>query len=283
MQYYFRSVLLFCLFVLCYQASPAQNSAGSLDLTARIAPTGARPEPVRQFTFFVLTRSYADVAQEVAEQDILPSRDEFIKKMKVSPELKVWMSAHDIMDLTIPDLDKLLTPDDILNVPEFLAAYRKSNSGGVTMGIPTPKFRAADQEANPDKYQKQKEEYTAALRKFIETHPATVSGMELELEGVNPKLAWDRLHADHRSRLAQLTPDVAQRKYLAAKLDTDLDGRAHLNGLPPGNYWISTLGMDAAAGDRRLRWDVPVTIQAGQMTRVELTNVNGANANTPMP
>jgi hypothetical protein len=86
MQNYFRPVLLFCLFVLCSQA-PAQNSTGTLDLTARISPTGARPEPVRQFTFYVLTRSYADVAQEVAAQDILPSREEFINKMKVSPEL----------------------------------------------------------------------------------------------------------------------------------------------------------------------------------------------------
>lgn len=274
--------LVLCLLVLSSRVSPAQNSAGSLDLTARVTPTGARPEPVRQFTFYVLTRSYAEVAKEVAGQDVLPSREEFIKNMKVSPELKVWMNAHDIMDLTMPDLDKLVTADDILKVPEFLVAYQKSNSGGVTNGIPTPKFRDSEKAANPEKYQKQKDEYMAALKKFIETHPSTVNGMELELEGVNPKLAWDRLHADHRSRLAQLTPDVAQTKYLAAKLDTDLDGRAHLSGLAPGNYWISTLGMDAAAGDRRLRWDVPVTIQAGQMTRIELTNVNGANANNPI-
>jgi hypothetical protein len=277
-----RPALLFCLLILASRVSPAQDSAGSLDLTARITPTSARPEPVRQFTFYVLTRSYADVAKEVAGEDVLPSREEFIKNMKVSPELKVWMNAHDIMDLTIPDLDKLLTPDDILKVPEFLVAYQKSNSGGVTNGIPAPKFRDSEKAANPEKYQKQKDEYMVALKKFIETHPSTVNGMELELEGVNPKLAWDRLHADHRSRLAQLAPDVAQTKYLAAKLDTDLDGRAHLNNLPPGNYWISTLGMDAAAGDRRLRWDVPVTIQAGQMTRIELTNVNGANASSPM-
>jgi hypothetical protein len=282
MRKHLRLALVLCLLILCSRVSLAQNSAGSLDLTARVTPTGARPEPVRQFTFYVLTRSYADVAKEVAGNDVLPSREEFIKNMKVSPELKTWMNAHEIMDLTIPDLDKLLTPDDILTVPEFLVAYQKSNSGGVTNGLPVPKFKDADKTANPEKYQKQKDEYMISLKKFIESHPSTVNGMELELEAVNPKLAWDRLHADHRGRLAQLTPDVAQSKYLAAKLDTDLDGRAHLNSIAPGNYWISTLGMDAAAGDRRLRWDVPVTIQAGQMTRIELSNVNGANANSPM-
>jgi hypothetical protein len=273
--------LLLCLLALFSRVSAAQNSSGSLDLTARVTPTGARPEPVRQFTFYVLTRSYADVTKEAAGQDVLPSREEFIKNMKVSPELKTWMNAHDIMDLTIPELDKVVTPDDILKVPEFLVAYQKSNSGGVTNGLPVPKFRDAEKATNPEKYQKQKDEYMVALKKFIETHPSTVNGMELELEGVNPKLAWDRLHADHRGRLAQLAPDVAQTKYLTAKLDTDLDGRAHLNGLAPGNYWISTLGMDAAAGDRRLRWDVPITVQAGQTTHLELSNVNGTDANRP--
>ena len=278
-----RPALLFGLLVVCSLISPAQTPTGTLDLTARITPTGARPEPVRQFTFYVLTRSYADVAQEVAAQDVLPTREDFIKNLKVSQELKDWINAHDIMDLTSPDIDQLIKPDDILKVPEFLAAYQKSNSGGVTLGIPVPKYRDADKEANPDKYQKQKQEYMVALKKFIEAHPSTVGGMELQLEGVNPKIPWDRLHVDHRARLAQLAPDVAQSKYLAAKLDTDLDGRARLSGLAPGNYWISSLGMDAAAGDRRLRWDVPVTIQAGQMCRVDLTNVNGADANRPMP
>jgi hypothetical protein len=281
MRKHLRPALLLCLLALFSRVSAAQNPSGSLDLTARVTPTGARPEPVRQFTFYVLTRSYADVSKEAAGQDVLPSREEFIKNMKVSPELKTWMNAHDIMDLTIPELDKVVTPDDILKVPEFLVAYQKSNSGGVTNGLPVPKFRDAEKATNPEKYQKQKDEYMVALKKFIETHPSTVNGMELELEGVNPKLAWDRLHADHRGRLAQLAPDVAQTKYLTAKLDTDLDGRAHLNGLAPGNYWISTLGMDAAAGDRRLRWDVPITVQAGQTTHLELSNVNGTDANRP--
>jgi hypothetical protein len=135
MRKHLRPALLLCLLALFSRVSAAQNPSGSLDLTARVTPTGARPEPVRQFTFYVLTRSYADVSKEAAGQDVLPSREEFIKNMKVSPELKTWMNAHDIMDLTIPELDKVVTPDDILKVPEFLVAYQKSNSGGVTNGL----------------------------------------------------------------------------------------------------------------------------------------------------
>jgi hypothetical protein len=44
--------------------SRAQTSAGMLDITARITPTAARPEPVRQFTLYILTKSYADIAKE---------------------------------------------------------------------------------------------------------------------------------------------------------------------------------------------------------------------------
>jgi hypothetical protein len=70
---------------------------------------------------------------------------------------------------------------------------------------------------------------------------------------------------------------VAQKKYLAAKVDTDLEGHAFLRELAPGNYWISTLNFDASAGDVRVRWDVPVTIQAGQAFRIELTNLNATD------
>ena len=41
---------------------------------------------------------------------------------------------------------------------------------------------------------------------------------------------------------------------------------------------MSTLNLDAGAGDARLRWDVPVTIQNGRSTRVELTNLNAIDA-----
>src|ERR1700730_14638003 len=85
-------------------SASAQNSPATLDITARITPTAARPEPVRQFMFYILTKSYADIAKEVEERDLVPPRDEFIEGLKVSKELKAWLKAHDILDLTMPEL-----------------------------------------------------------------------------------------------------------------------------------------------------------------------------------
>ncbi|MGH9676133.1 MAG: carboxypeptidase-like regulatory domain-containing protein [Candidatus Acidiferrum sp.] len=263
------SLLLTC----CLRAQSAP-ATGALEMMARITPTAARPEPVRQFTFYILTRSYAEVAKEVEAGDEIVSRDQFIDDLKVSKELKAWLKAHDILDLTMPDLDRLLTPDDIIQVPEFLLAYQRSNSGGVTNGLPKPKFTEADKKDHPEKYEKLKAEYLSSLKKFLGANPSTLSGVELELDGVNPQRKWAKIHSDHRKRVERLAPDVAQTKYLAGKMDTDLEGHASLTGLPAGRYWISTLSLDADAGDTRLRWDVPITIQPGQTTRIELTNLN---------
>lgn len=256
----------------------AQAKPGAIDISAHVTPTGARSEPVRQFTLYVLTKSYAEVVQEVSASDPMPTREEFIDKLKCSPELKEWLKDHDVMDLTSPDIDKLFTTDDIMKVTEFFDAYQRSNAGGVTVGLPKPKYKESEKESNPDKYQKLREEYLAATRKFIDSHPVTVQGMETELAGVNPKLAWDKLQSDHKQKVARLAPDTAQVKYLAGKADTDLDGRALVTGLPPGKYWVTSLGMDATSGDRRLWWDVPVSLQAGQTAHVELSNLNATDA-----
>ncbi|HEY1469039.1 MAG TPA: hypothetical protein VGF61_08335 [Candidatus Acidoferrum sp.] len=275
LRFFYLSAPLLLLALSCH----AQNSSGSLDLTARITPTGARPEPVRQFTFYVLSKSYSDITAEVDQQEKLPTRDEFISGLKVSPQLKSWLRDHDVMDLTQIDVDKLVTSDDIISIPEFLAAYQRSNSGGVTVGLPSPKFKEADKANNPEKYEKLRQDYMIAMKKFMDAHPGTISGMELELGAVNPKLAWDKLQYDHKHRVAQISPDIAQSKYLVGKADTDLEGRALIIGIAPGNYWISSLGMDAASGDRHLRWDVPAAIQASQTTRLNLTNINAIDVN----
>jgi hypothetical protein len=259
------------------------GTTGSLEFAARITPTAARAEPVRQFTFFLLTKSYADIAKDVEADDKLPSREQFIEDLKVSPELREWLKAHDILDLTIPEMDRVLTPDDILHVPEFLLAYQRSNSGGVTRGIPKPRYRDADKTENPERYERQHQEYIVSLKKFIASHPETVSGVELELSGVNPQTKWAKIQGDHAKRISRLAPELAQTKYLAARVETDLDGRATLSGMAAGNYWISTLNLDVAAGDTHLRWDVAVTIQPGRTTRLELTNLNATDTRTPTP
>jgi hypothetical protein len=280
-----RKISLFALFGVLFTAAGAraQTDAGTLEINARITPTAARAEPVRQFTFYILTKSYSEIVKQVEEKDPIPPRDQFIDGLKVSPELRAWLKGHDTMDLTEPDLDKLLTPDDVLNVPEFLLAYQRTNGGGVTNGLPKPKFTDADKTEHPEKYEKLKQEYMANLKKFIRSRPETISGVELELDGVNPEHKWAALQNDRRKRVTRVAPDLAQLKFLAAKADTDLDGHASVPGLAPGDYWISSLNLDADAGDMRVRWDVPVKIERGKTTRVELSNLNSIDARSSTP
>src|SRR5260370_36196824 len=91
-----RKIVLFALIgVLSVAAGArAQGDSGALEFTARITPTAARPEPVRQFTFYILTRSYAEIVKEVEEQYPIPPRDPFIDGLKVSPHLPPLPTTH---------------------------------------------------------------------------------------------------------------------------------------------------------------------------------------------
>jgi len=255
-----------------------QGGTGTLEFTAYVSPTAAKPEPVRNFTFYVLTKRFEEIKHEIEAKNGAPDRETFIAALKLSPELKEWMRAHDVLDLTMPGLDKLLTPDDILGVPELLLAYQRSNSGGVTSGIPKPKYRDADKTERPERYEKEHQEYLTALKKFIQSHPETVAGIELELDGINPGRKWAEAQNSYKKKVRQQAPMQAQTKYLAVRVDTNLEGMAHVARLPAGNYWLTTLDLEAGAGDSRLIWDVPVTIHAGQTTRIELTNLNSTEA-----
>jgi hypothetical protein len=256
----------------------AQNNTGALDLSVYITPTGSQPEPVRQFTLYVLTRSYAEVVKDVAAEETLPTWDEFIDKQDYSEPLKKWLKAHKEIDLSSTDLDRSLTTDNIMDIKEFFDAYEKNNSGGVTKGLPTPKYKDSDKTANPEKYEKLRQEWLTETRKFIDTHPSTVQGIELELTAINPKTPWDTMHLKHDARTAQLAPNTAQLKYLVAKVVTNLDGHASVRGIPGGTYWVSTLGTDASSGDRRFTWDVSFTVQPGQTARLDLSNLNATDA-----
>ena len=283
-----RKASPFCLALLlsCFCSaipSPAQSTNGSIDLIARVSPTSARPEPVRQVTFYVLTKSYSDILKDVETEEAAPSREKFIEDLKVSSELKDWLRAHDAIDLTSPNLDQVVSPEDILHVPEFLLAYQRNNAGGVTRGLPRAKYTEAEKTSNPERYQKQKDEYMEALKKFIQAHPESVSGMELQLEGVNPQHKWAQVTTEHQKKVMQMAPEIAQTKFLAGQADTDLEGHALVSNLPAGSYWISTLNLDVGAGDTRVRWDVPVSIQGGRTTRIELTNLNATRARRATP
>jgi hypothetical protein len=254
----------------------AQNSdgTGTLEFAAFVSPTGAKPEPVREFTFYVLTKSFDDIKHEIEEANGTPNRDKFIEGLKLSPELREWLKHHETLDLTLPGTDRQISADDILHVPEFLAAYQRSNSGGVANGIPKPKYKDSDKTDHPEKYEKEHESYFKALKGYIQGHPESVAGIELEMEGINPAKKWAEAQNSFKRRVNQQAPMLAQTKYLTIKVDTNLDGRARITRLPAGSYWLSTLDMEAGAGDSRLKWDVPVAIPAGQTVRIELTNLN---------
>ena len=142
-----------------------------------------------------------------------------------------------------------------------------------------PKFKEKDRESNPEKYKQEKEEYTAAIRKFIGAVPESVQGIDIDLADMNPSVKWEHLRDGHKQRLESRTIELAQQRYLAGQTDTDLDGHGSFAGIAPGTYWISMIGIQAISGDVRLRWDLPVTVRPGETTRVELSNLNAAKSN----
>jgi hypothetical protein len=256
---------------------PARLSAqtsGSIEFSAHVAPTGGRPEPVRELTFYLLRKSLDEIRAEAEQLEPAPDLGQFIDDLKVSPELKEWMKKHHSVQLYGSDFTKNLTPDSILDVPEFFKAYISRNVGYKSAGLPSPKFKEKDREANPEKYKQQKDEYEAALRKFIKAMPESMQGIDIDLTDINPSANWEHLLAGQKQRMDDRTFELAQQRYLLAKTDTDLDGRGSFAGIAPGTYWIGMIGVQAISGDVRLRWDLPVTVRPGEMTHVELTNLN---------
>jgi hypothetical protein len=273
------TALAAALFLLAMPGYLAAQAPGRVDFTARVAPTGGRPEPVRQMTFYLLSKSLDDIRSEALQLEPPPDFDKFVGAQSVSPELKAWMKKHHSVNLGGGDFTKSLTADEIVDVPEFFDAYMSRNAGFKGVGFPKPKFKEKDRESNPEKYNQEKEEYTNAIRKFIAAMPDSVQGIDIDLADKNPSVKWEHLLDGHKQRLESRTIELAQQRYLASQTDTDLDGRGSFAGLAPGAYWISMIGIQAISGDVRLRWDLPVRVRPGETTRVELSNLNAAKAN----
>jgi len=265
-----------------FAALPAHGQqSGSIEFTARVSPTDGRAEPVRGFTFYLLRKSFQDIRSEAEAQEPAPKMDEFIDSLSVSPELKAWMKKDKRVDLSGTEFPKAVTPEDVLGVPEFKQGYLDQNKGDRSVGLPKPKFREADKQKNPKKYQQQVDEYNSALKKFIAANPDTLSSLELALEKMNPGPRWNKMVAERTARVHRRWLELAEFQYKAGQCDTDLEGRGRFDGLAAGNYWISTIEMQAASGDARVRWDVPVRVIEGRVATVELTNLNGIEPRSP--
>jgi hypothetical protein len=272
---YFRAIALFVgAWVILLPARIAAQSTGRIEFVALVAPNGGRPEPVRQLTFYLLRKSLEDIRAEAMPSQPVADLDKFIDGLTVSPELKAWMTQHHSVRLSGENFTRSLTPEDIVAVPEYFKAYMTHNMAFRGLGFPEPKFKAKDLNSNPEKYKDQKEEYEAAVRKFIATVPDSIKGMDLELLDLNPYTKWESLEGKRRQLVDTRAFRLAEERYLVAHTDTDLDGHGSFAGITPGRYWIGMIGTEAISGDVRLRWDLPVTVRPDETVRVELSNLN---------
>ncbi len=255
--------------------SAAQTPAtGALEFTAHVTPTNGHAEPARQMSFYLLRKSMADIRAEAEQTAPAPDMDQYIDGLKVSPELKAWMKKNHTVDLMGKDFTKHLTSDDVMGVPEFLEAYKNINGASLDAGVPDDKLKATDRKKNPEKYDRAVEQYQLAMHHYIDANPDTLDALDAELGDKNPARGWAKVRADQQRQSDRRTLELAQGRYLAARTESDLEGRGTLTGIAPGNYWITTLDTPALAGDVRLRWDRPVAIRSGEISRVELSNIN---------
>lgn len=264
-------------------ASLAFAQDGSVQIAATGTPSGGLQEPVRGFPFFLLSRSFEQIEKSAQESDPKPDVNAFIETLDVSPELKGWMKKNDCVSLTGENFIHKLTPAAVLDVPEFRRAYMERNAGDQSIDFPKPKYKASDQQKNPAKFKKLSDEYHETLLHYIATYPQTLNGIDLSLTDVDPGPRWNILLARRVPEIHRRALDWAQSKYLVARTQTDLQGQALLQDIPPGEYWISTLDVAAVVGDVHLKWDVPVTVVAGRMSSVALSNVNSVQSSPDLP
>ena len=276
-------VLAFLSLATSVPALVSQTQTGSIEFTARATPSGGVEEPVRGFPFFLLSKSFQDIHQEVEGSYPKPDKDAFIDKLEVSKELKAWMKKKQCVQLSGGDFITKLKADDILGVPEFYDAYIQRNSGDQTVNFPKPKYKPADRIKDPAKYARLKAEYTEAVRHYIEQAPESIDGIDLELAEIDPNAKWSALEAKRTPEIRRRVLELAQSKYLVARAQTNLDGEGYLRGIPAGNYWLSTLDVAANVGDARPRWDVSLSVRAGEPAHVALSNVNALASSSASP
>jgi hypothetical protein len=267
--------LLSAFLVLSAPHCSAQASAASaVEFTAHVRPTAGQAEPVRQVTFYLLSKGLSDIRKDIVSGEPSLDLDHFVAQLAVSAELKEWMKKHHRVDLAGNDFLKELTAADILDVPEFLTAYKNQNGSALRAGVPEPKFKKGDEQKDPEKYKREHEQYRQALIGYIQAHLEGLQGLDAEFRDTNPYGHWVQLQTEQQRRIDHHAMQLAQTQYLAATATTDLNGRGTFAGVAPGHYWISNLDTPALAGDLRLHWDVGITLLPGKTAYVELSDLN---------
>jgi hypothetical protein len=277
-----RVVLISLALTLAF-AVRAQAQNGSIQFEAHVRPSGGSDEPVRSFSFYLLRRSYAEIQAEAIAAAPAARMEDFIDKLDVSKELKAWMKKNQCVSLSGEDFLKKLKADDIMNVPEFNSAYLDRMAGDQTVQFPAPKYKDSDKVKDPDKYAAQVKLYHDQIRQFFVENPSSISGIDMELEAVDPGHKWDVIQAKSKARLDHETLILAEGKYLVARTETDLDGRGFFRSIPQGTYWLSSLNVSSLSGDERELWDTPVAVVAGKQTNISLSNINAVQPATSAP
>ncbi|MGB0036414.1 MAG: hypothetical protein WBP79_13160 [Candidatus Acidiferrales bacterium] len=256
---------------------------GSIQFAVRATPSSGVEEPVRGFPFYLLSKSFEEIRKEAVAKFPKPDMNAYIDTLKVSDELKAWMKKNHWVRFYGEDFIDKLKVDDVMNVPEFFSAYVERNSGDQTVVFPSPKYKLSDKAKDPAKYDRLVKEYHDAVRRFLVANPKSMAGIDLVLEDMNPANGWDQIERKSDPELHRMTLDLARSKYLVARAETDLQGQGSLRGIPQGTYWLTTLEVAATIGDARLRWDTPVTVRAGGVTNITLSNFNSIQAGRNSP
>jgi hypothetical protein len=275
-----RYLLLFAGVLACVtlaaapQTGAQASAAGSIEFQARIQPSGGRLEPARGIPFFLLSRSVADIHEEAARAEPSIDIDGFVDSLSVSPELKAWMKNNHTVALSGTEFTKKLSAEDITGVPEFLEAFLVQNGGSLDAGVPVLKSKEKDRVSNPGKYQRDREQYIQAIKRYLAAHPESTQALDAQLGDSNASQRWAQRESDQQRKIQKRSQLLAQTAYLSGQVESDLDGRGAFSGLAPGTYWLTTLDTPAMAGDISLQWDVPVQVVAGRTARIELSNLN---------
>jgi hypothetical protein len=252
-----------------------------LEFAVLATPSGGRPEKVMRHPFYLLRASVGEIEEAARAQATPPDLNAFVDQLKVSPELREWMKRNQMVTTSGDDFLAALTPDDILDVPEFRHAYVTRNLIMVGLGFPKRKAKLTDREKNPAKWEESEKRYWEEVRSYVILHPESKQGMDEHLLDITAGTEWNVRLERHQQEIRQRFLQLVQRDYLVAQAETDLEGRARMTEVSAGRYWLTNLYQTVRAGDVHLRWELPVELRPGQTHYLELTNANALLPSSP--
>ena len=140
--------------------------------------------------------------------------DSYISHPEIFPvELKTWMKKNHIVEFTGANFAKLLTADEVIEIPEFFEAYRNINGAVHNAKVPAPRFKNGEEQKNTAKYQHDKEKYKKELQQYIQNNPQLLEGLDAELTDRPFGRGWAQLLADRKRKTDQRAMILAQTQY----------------------------------------------------------------------